>query len=172
MNRALLIIIGLVLVSSTAFFFWFINSKVPVAQSPLPTGTPQPTPTNHTAKFLIYTNGTERVFSDSRYHNLSTDLFIASDSPNLIQVKKPNITWGDFFNSLPMELTPDCLTTGTKQTFCTKGNMTLKFYINGERVSNFLNRVINPNDRALVSFGAENDPQVSKQLEKLNSLAN
>jgi hypothetical protein len=35
-----------------------------------------------------------------------------------VHVRKAGVIWSDFFKTLPMELTKDCLITGTKQTFC------------------------------------------------------
>src|SRR3989344_9692600 len=72
------------------------------------------------ASFAIFTNGTFRIFTDSRYHNKSSDVYIEGpDAPNIVFIKKNGITWGDFFGTLPMTLTKDCLITGTQQRFCT-----------------------------------------------------
>lgn len=124
------------------------------------------------ATFAIYTNGTFRIFTASRYHNLSKDVFISSDSPNTIRIKKLDITWNDFFKTLPMSLTHDCLTTGTQQVFCTNQNSVLKFYLNGVIDDNLLGREIANGDRALITFGSENEQQVMKQIESLNMLSN
>ena len=122
---------------------------------------------NINAAFAIYTNGTFRIFTASMYHNLSADVFIESRNPNIVHVKRRGNTWGDFFKTLPMKLTRDCLTTGTGQTFCSSETQTLKFYINGQRVENFLDREINQNDQALITYGSESDSEIKNQLEKV-----
>src|SRR3989337_644656 len=49
------------------------------------------------ASFAIFTNGTFRIFTASMYHNLSEDVYIQADNPNVVHVKKSNTTWDDFF---------------------------------------------------------------------------
>lgn len=107
----------------------------------------------YTAEFAIYTNGTFRIFTNSMYHELSPDVYIMSQEPNTLHVEKPNITWGDFFGTLPFEVTSECLTTGTGETFCTNDAQTLSFYINGTLNSDALNQVIGPNDRLIINYG-------------------
>ena len=133
----------------------------------------QPSPANIEtdikSSFLIYTNGTLRIFSDPRYHNLSADIYLQSDNPNIIHVKKAGTTWDDFFKTLPMKLSNDCLTTGTGQTFCSNTNQQLKFYINEILAPNALDMVINDGDRLLVSFGDENEEEINNQLQQVPS---
>ena len=109
---------------------------------------------NYKANFAIFTNGTLRDFSSSRYHNLSKDVFIQADNPNIVQVKKEGITWDDFFKTLPMKLSKDCLVTGTKQTFCTDDNKTLRFFLNGKEDKNVLDKEIGNGDKFLVTYGS------------------
>lgn len=123
---------------------------------------------SYEAQFAIYTNGTRRIFSESKYHNQSEDIFLEAENPNIIQIKKPNLTWNDLFTTLPMNLSKDCLITGTKQTFCTNETSTLKFYINGIRNDNALNEEINNGDKLLVSYGPESDPNISQQLSEIS----
>lgn len=125
---------------------------------------------NYKAAFAIYTNGVFRVFTATMYHNLSEDVYIQADNPNIVHVKKSGVTWNDFFKTLPFSLTKGCLTTGTRETFCTNQTKTLKFYLNGVRNDNLLDTEIKPNDKALISYGSETDSEIAKQLEKLSSI--
>jgi len=129
-----------------------------------------PTIVNYSAGFAIFTNGTFRIFTAAMYHNLSEDVFIQADNPNIIRVKKANITWDDFFKTLPFKLTKECLTTGTGQLFCSNNNQKLKFYLNGNLDPDALDRVINPRDQLLVSYGSENAAEIEKQLQKVPTL--
>lgn len=131
-----------------------------------PTISVTPTTIKYKASFTIFTNGTFRIFTDPRYHNLSTDVFIEDGNPNVVNIKKAGTTWDDFFKTLPMELTKECLTTGTGQAFCSGENGTLKFYINGELEPNALSKGIKEGDRLLVSFGNETETQIEEQLQK------
>ncbi|MCH7951223.1 hypothetical protein IH980_00600 [Patescibacteria group bacterium] len=133
---------------------------------------PQESPTTQAdvdrlAGFAIFTNGLYRVFSAAKYHNLSPDVYIEAKNPNIIQVKKSGITWNDFFKTLPFKLTKECLTTGTGETFCTSGNQTLKFYLNGVETEDLLDREIQDGDRALITYGSENEAQIQQQLNRV-----
>ena len=104
------------------------------------------------ATFEINTNGTKRIFTDSKYHNLSPFVFITKDAPNTINVKKDGITWSNFFETLPMKLTSDCLITGTGQVFCSGVEGTLSFYINGIQDPAALTKIIKDGDKLLVEY--------------------
>lgn len=119
------------------------------------------------ASFVIFTNNTLRNFSDSKYHNLSTDVYIESAMPNIIKVKREGITYSDFFKTLPMKITSQCLITGTGQTFCTSDTETLKFYLNGHLNPNLLDQQIQDEDRVLISFGPADDPNIQLQLQQI-----
>lgn len=121
------------------------------------------------AYFAIFTNGTFRVFTAAMYHQRSADVYLTAENPNEIKVKRANQTWGDFFKTLPFSLTHGCLVTGTQQTFCNGSTASLKFYLNGQRRDEFLNRAIKNGDRLLVSFGPTDDLRIESQLLKLNS---
>lgn len=123
---------------------------------------------NYIASFAIFTNGTLRIFTDPKYHNRSADVFLQSQNPNVIQVRKAGITWGDFFQTLPLKLTSTCLTTGTGQTFCSNQQGTLKFYLNGTLAKNFLETEIKNGDGALITFGNETEVEIAKQLKQIS----
>jgi len=106
-----------------------------------------------TARFEIYTQGTKRVFTQPKYHNLSPDLYIEASDPHLIHVKKPNLMWDDFFKTLPFSLTKDCLVTGTKQTFCTSDTEKLRFFLNNQEVPEALDSIIKADDTLQVTYG-------------------
>ncbi len=164
-----LIIIGVLGLGFSKLSQTFQNKQILTpTPSTISQKTPQPEkPTEHLASFAIFTNGTFRIFTASMYHNLSPDVFIQKDNPNIVYVKKDGLTWDDFFKTLPMKLDQTCLTTGTKQTFCTGQNGTLKFYLNGEKTDDALQKEIKQGDKLLVSFGPIDDPQVKTQLTQI-----
>ncbi|MBI4009511.1 hypothetical protein HY357_04705 [Candidatus Roizmanbacteria bacterium] len=122
---------------------------------------------DHKASFAIFTHGTFRIFTAAMYHNLSEDVFIQADNPNIVHVKKAGTTWDDFFKTLPFKLTKSCLTTGTGETFCNGQNGTLRFYLNGVKTDNLLDTEIQNGDKTLISFGNENEDIVQKQLQQI-----
>jgi len=117
----------------------------------VPTMTPEPT--DFTASFEIYTNGTKRIFTAAMYHNQSPDVFIQSQNPSIVYVTKTGITWAAFFETLPFSLTKQCLITGTKQTFCTSETKKLRFFLNNIETPDALEVKIQPGDELRVTYG-------------------
>lgn len=168
------IIVILVLVASI-YLVIFSNNPPPSPESPTSPSvsiTETPIPTNYSASFLIFTNGTKRIFTGSMYHNLSPDVFIQNPNPAIIQVKKADTTWKDFFSTLPMGLTATCLVTGTGQTFCNDQQQSstsarLHFILNGNENPEVLDEVIQPEDKLLISFGRLTNTQLQLQYDQI-----
>lgn len=97
-------------------------------------------------------------------------MYIQHDNPNIVHIKKIGTTWSDFFKTLPMKLSYDCLTTGTGQTFCSTNNQQLKFYVNGELKPFALDQSIKDGDRLLVSYGSEKDKEIDNQLQQVPTI--
>jgi hypothetical protein len=124
------------------------QSSLPQNNFQIPTPQEEIASLPYTASFSITTQGTKRIFTDTKYHQQSTEVFISSNDPSKVTVTKNNITWQNFFDTLPspMKLTPDCLTTGTGQVFCSNNTSQLYFTINGVSDPNALEKIIQPND--------------------------
>ncbi len=173
MNKVFGIVVIVILISLFGFIFFSSKQAVPNSSSS-ESGSSQQTIENSAtpitdiqASFAIFTNGSFRVFTAAMYHNLSQDAYIDASNPNIVQVKKSGTTWNDFFSTLPFKLTSECLTTGTKETFCTGKSGTLQFYINGEKNINALSQEIKDGDKLLVTFGKESDAQIKQQINKI-----
>lgn len=143
-------------------------AKISVPETLSPT-LEMPKNVDYEARFAIYTNGLKRAFTNSMYHNLSKNVYIESSNPSIVHVKRLGVTWMGFFATLPFKLEKDCLTTGTKETFCTTPNATLKFYLNGVKNDNLLLEEIKDGDTALISYGSESETQIKSQLNSLNN---
>lgn len=165
-----------ILITLLGLIFLSINQSSPRSASSSNTSTtetnqiyPTQTPVaDIKASFAIFTNGTFRIFTSSMYHNLSQDAFIESSNPNLVHVKKTGVTWNNFFATLPFKLTSSCLTTGTKETFCSGNGRTLKFYINGVENYNALDQEIKNGDTLLVTYGSHSAKSINSQLQKVS----
>ncbi|MBI2641706.1 hypothetical protein HYW87_03890, partial [Candidatus Roizmanbacteria bacterium] len=101
------------------------------------------------------------------YHNLSADVYIEPQNPSIVTVKKEGITWDDFFKTLPFKLTKDCLTTGTKEAFCTNETGRLTFYLNGQKDDDLLSKQIQDRDKALITYGNLSEEQIVAQLQQI-----
>lgn len=166
------LIVGTVAIIVIAWFLFFSSAKptneLKTAISPTPqTEESQSKIADIKAAFAIFTNGTFRIFTAAMYHNLFADVYIESSNPNIVHVKIANITWDDFFKTLPFKLSKECLTTGTGQSFCTKGNQSLKFYLNGEIDPSALDQVIKDGDQLLVTVGNDSEAQIQSQLQQI-----
>lgn len=126
-----------------------INERDQTIDLEEPSATPVP---EFTASFEIYTFGTRRTFSDSRYHELSDNVYIPSEYPDTVIVKDSTVTWSDLFETLPMSLDSECLITGTGQTFCSEKNNQLTFYLNDVVDDNALDRRIEKDDKLRVVY--------------------
>lgn len=131
----------------------FNRSETP----PQVTQTPSPTPqieekVDIKASFTIITGSIARSFKAEKYHNKSPDVYIEASDPTIIHVKKAGITWDDFFKTLPMKLTKQCLTTGDGETFCDGKGGGLKFYLNDIADKDLLDKEIKEGDKALIKF--------------------
>lgn len=147
--------IGLILIILAGSFLYYYKNTKTTAQK---TSSSAPSPISvdkevgFSATFKIITNGTTRIFTDSKYHNLSDNVYITSKDPNKIEIRREKITWSDFFKTLPMSLDKNCLVTGTKQTFCTNDTKKLYFYLNNIEAPNALDNLIKENDYLLVEY--------------------
>lgn len=170
-TKVILIILILLAIVGGIFVWQRQRSKLTNATSliqNIPTQTAEEKTHIHAA-FIIFTNGTKRIFTDSKYHERIPEAHLHVSSPSVIHIHAGGITWQEFFDSLPspMKVTAECLTTGTGQRFCTKGESDLKFYLNGQRAQqSILNQEIRDNDMLLISYGSENENQLREQLKQ------
>ncbi len=136
---------------------FFLNRTNTPPEQPINNSQPSPSPSpqqeiNIKASFTIITDNITRSFINPKYHNKSPDVFITSDNPTVINVKKPGITWSNFFDTLPMKLTKDCLITGDGERLCDTENGSLRFYLNNIEDMNLLDKEIQNNNQALIKF--------------------
>jgi hypothetical protein len=167
MKKILLILIAIIILLAIIFYFLLFKNQKTETQEDIKQVTPEVKSIDYKAAFLIYTNGTKRIFSDSRYHNKSEEVFIESSNPNIINIRSENITWTDFFSTLPMKLDSDCLTTGTGQEFCNNTKHKLQFFVNGIKDPDALSKVINEGDKLLVTYDVEDPISINKQINSI-----
>ena len=132
-----------------------IINKPQTSQTPISTPTPTPEVINITASFKIITSNITRSFLAEKYHNKSADVYITADNPTLVHVTKKGITWDDFFKTLPMKLTKDCLVTGDGETLCDGKNGVLKFFLNDIEDKDLLDKEIKQDDQILIKFTSQ-----------------
>lgn len=77
----------------------------------------------------------------------------------------------DFLQSLDIKLTNNCLTLDNGQTYCNSNAKTLKFFVNGTLMTDFMTYEFSDLDRILISYGAETDEQIKLQLDAVTDLS-
>lgn len=158
----LIVVIGIVL---GAFSNPFVDVNNQITKIEKDKKTTQPA--SYNAAFAIFTNNTFRVFTASMYHNQSADVFIENPDPNIIHVKKQDVTFDAFFQTLPFQISKECLITGTGEKFCNGDANRLRFFLNGVETPNALDLVIQPNDKLLITFGNLTSAQIKSQEAKI-----
>ena len=127
------------------------------------------------ADFALYIRGERFDFSDERFFS-TTDEELSENvhlhEPFLVvHVHREGTTWREFFHSLGLELTDQCLTTPEGDTYCTSETERLSFIVNGVRVDGLAFQDITDIDRALISFGDESDEELRQQYAQVTDEA-
>jgi len=117
----------------------------------------------------MYLNGPRYNFSQEKYmsaENKSLSNFVHLHDLNgkVIHQHASGITLGFFLETLGMKLTDTCLTLDDGTAYCNSGNKILKLYVNGEANTGYENYDLQDEDRILLSYGAESEPQLQKQI--------
>jgi len=125
------------------------------------------------ANFAVFINGTRLDFSQERYmEDIATckanpDVVLPRERAHLherlgdvVHVHQPGVTWGHFFANIGFVLGDDVLVTDDDQTFVDDGVQTMTFVLNGQSEPSIYNRVIESEDRLLISFGSETGDSV------------
>ena len=121
------------------------------------------------ASILVKIFGDKFDFSTSQYQIMSSWIHFEGQDGNTIHRHSKGIPLGYLFDTLNLGLSSDCYVFQDKRNFCTNEDYLLKFYINGNKVSDIRDYVIMDNDRILVSYGPESEDEIALQLIELES---
>ena len=121
--------------------------------------------THYHANFAVYIDGTREEFKDFTYYEeiaaCSSDY---ADNPkgrthmhnqvnDVIHVHDKRVTYGNFFQNIGWSVGQGYIVTRDGKVLQSGNGKDVKFIINGQEVSNIMNRVIVSEDRLLVSYG-------------------
>jgi hypothetical protein len=121
------------------------------------------------AGILVKIFGDEFDFSAPAYQIKSPWIhFEAKDGTN-IHKHATGVKLGWLFSSLSIGLDDQCFVFPDGRAFCTNDNYSLKFFINGESVSDIRNYEIIQNDKILITFGGETDKQIEDYFTQLDN---
>lgn len=136
------------------------------------------------ADWKVYVTGEPVGFSGMSHmermrSNLPVSSFIHVDSGapppektgDILHMHATNVPLWILFRSLGMKLEQGSLALADGRIFKNENNKTLRFYVNGQRVDDLVNYVFKDLDKILISYGAENDPDIERQLTSMTNFA-
>ena len=122
------------------------------------------------ADVKVYINGQSIDFSQKKYQLSTSYIHFEDGIGGVMHIHATGLTLGHLFKSLNGDFNNNCLTLES-QTNCNDGNKKLKFYVNGKQNNEFSSYIMQDLDKLLVSYGAENDLEIQKQLKSVTNLA-
>ena len=122
------------------------------------------------ADVKVYINGKATDFSQKKYQLAARFIHFEDGIGDVIHTHAAGLTLGHLFRSLGGDFNNNCIVLDS-QSSCNSNDKTLKFYVNGQKSSEFDNRVIKDLDKYLISYGNENEPEIQKQLDSITNLA-
>lgn len=132
--------------------------------------------THDHADFAVYVRGQRLDFNRPEFlstegKDLSKNVHIHAPRTNVVHIHREQTTWDEFLTSLGMAVDDTCLTLGGGEKLCSAGTETLKFFVNGVRIDSLMFQDLADLDRVLISFGAEDDATVRKQIDSVTDEA-
>jgi hypothetical protein len=126
--------------------------------------------------FRLYI-GDERIrFNDPKYQSATGNAHHASlhfhdGNDEVIHRHADGVTLVEFFDSIGMKLTNDCLTLDTGTNYCTNATDTLMLIVNNERTMDIENYIFAEEDRILIYYGDPTNPKIRDYTIGVTDLA-
>ena len=121
------------------------------------------------AAILVKIFGDEFDCSAPAYQIKSPWIHFESRDGSTIHKHATGVELEYLFNSLSIGLDDQCYIFPDGKSFCSNEEYSLKYFINGERVSDIRAYEIMEDDRILITFGGETDEQVQEYVKQLEN---
>ena len=122
------------------------------------------------AGILVKIFGDTFDFSAPAYQIKSSWIHFEGNDGTTIHKHATGVTLGYLFESLGLGLDDQCYEFQDGRSFCTNEDYKLRFFINGEEVSDIRDYEIEEDDKILVSYGAETPEELESQLLELEAM--
>jgi len=122
------------------------------------------------AGILVKIFGDTFDFAAPAYQIKSSWIHFEGNDGTTIHKHATGVTLGYLFESLGLGLDDQCYEFQDGRSFCTNEDYELRFYINGEQVSDIRDYEIEEDDKILVSYGAETPEEIESQLLELEAM--
>ncbi len=146
-----------------------------------PVASPTPKSFHSHADLLVVLNAQTFNFSASKYSEPiacgkpgepkeGSPLHLHNNVGWVIHDERENATWRDFFegDKINFKLNASCITTDAGASFCTNATYSLRFFVNGQLVSDLAPQLPRDLDRVLVLYGPA-DENPAPYLERVTS---
>lgn len=122
------------------------------------------------AGILVKIFGDTFDFSAPAYQIKSSWIHFEGNDGTTVHKHATGVTLGYLFETLGLGLDDQCYEFQDGRSFCTNEDYSLRFYINGEQVSDIRDYEIQEDDKILISYGAETPEELESQLLELEAL--
>ncbi|MFB5646926.1 MAG: protein-disulfide isomerase [Candidatus Nitrosomaritimum yanchengensis] len=122
------------------------------------------------AGILVKIFGDRFDFSAPAYQIKSSWIHFEGNDGTTIHKHATGVNLGYLFETLGLGLDDQCYEFQDGRSFCTNEDYSLRFYINGEQVSDIRDYEIQEDDKILISYGAETPEEIESQLLELEAL--
>ena len=124
------------------------------------------------AGMLVRIFGDKFDFSLPAYQIKTPWIHFEAQNGDTVHRHATGVTLGYLFDSISITVDEDeeCFIFPDERRFCTDGEYSLKFYINGDRVDRITDYVVQEDDRILISYGSDTPEEVEEQLLEADNL--
>jgi hypothetical protein len=149
------------------FLFLLLPLALVACVSRKPAMNPDP---NHThADFAVYIDGAKIDFSDPTYMSNETKhrhkyFHLHDEIGTLVHRHKPNLTLGEFFDSLGVKMAPPCMVLDSGKSVCDEGDKRWTMVVNAKDVPFDPQYVFQDTDKILLTYGIL-VPQIMKMTD-------
>lgn len=170
------------IIANASLFAILAITLVAVIITKYPHKTTHPIGTSHDSvvhvhgDFQMYIGDNRIRFTDEKYqsstaHTHHASLHFHDGNDEVIHRHANNVTFSEFFDSIGMTLTNDCLTMDTGVKHCTVDNNKLLLLVNGKPVPDIRSYIFAEEDRILLYYGNQSNPKLSEYIENVTDIA-
>jgi len=121
------------------------------------------------AGILVKIFGDTFDFSAPAYQIKSSWIHFEANDGTTVHKHATGVKLGYLFDTLRLGLDDKCFVFVDGRSFCTDEEYKLKFFINGQQVSDLRDYEIKDDDKILISYGAQTQEEIDAQLSELEN---
>lgn len=133
-------------------------------------------PVHEHSDFAVFIRGEQVTLDEPQFLSdgdteISANAHIHAPRTNVIHIHREQTTWREFLESLAMSVDDACLGLQNGEEYCTAGDETLKFFVNGVRVDSLRMENLVELGRVLITYGSEDGAALESQIASVTDEA-